>query len=151
MGSFVYSQNDSSRTTLTKPGFSIDYIAGFKNVYNEETKRDNLILYNSEIDHIKKLGFTSDSTVKVTTEDSYEEINIDKINKISFKRGNKMGLGVGIGAVVGFLSGVIYGAVFVSNVSDGKQEFTGEYIGPVTIGGILMAIPGAILGGTFGA
>ena len=77
MVSVVYSQNDSTLTIRTKPGFSIDYIAGFKNVYP----------YYAEIIDIKKLSFITDSTVKVSAEDSYEEINIDYINEISFQSG----------------------------------------------------------------
>ena len=144
MVSVVYSQNDSTLTIRTKPGFSIDYIAGFKNAYPDY----------AEIIDIKKLSFITDSTVKVTispvsaftAKDSYKEININKINEIRFKGDNKMGQGAGIGAGLGFLIGAILGV----GVANDESPSIGETIGAATTFGIFSALPGAILGGIIG-
>ena len=148
MVSVVYSQNDSAWTIRTKPGFSIDYIAGFKNVSPIYVE----IIY-ADITDFKKLSFITDSTVKVTAKDSYKEININKIKEIRFIDGNELGSGIGIGAGLGFLIGAIFGAGVANSteVNDGIPPSFGETIGAAATFGIFSALPGAILGGIIGA
>ncbi|MEO8210847.1 MAG: hypothetical protein ABI840_09805 [bacterium] len=145
--SIAFSQNDSTKIFKMKD-FSISYIKGLANLYNDVTKKNNRVSLITTVEDITKLSFMNDTIISISTERSQsQQLNLDKITQLSIYRGSNtwkgIVIGAGAGAVLGFLVGVLSGS------TEGTIWFTPEATG-VLMG--IVGIPlGAIIGGIVGA
>jgi hypothetical protein len=94
---------------------------------------------------------SEDSSVVILKDEVKKTINLYKINKIIFHE-NGLAKGITLGGIIGFGIGFLLGTIAGPfSTGDGESSNFGDHLSFGTLAGIILAVPGVIVGGITGA
>jgi len=125
--------------------------ATFSQVVNTQNDIKYKAWFESMDGSLKQKGFLvelKDSSIVFGTQQNLEDIAVSNLQLLKFRKKNAIGKSLGYGALIGFGIGGLIGLASGDDKS-GFIRFTAE---AKALGlGIIMSIPGAIVGATMGA
>jgi hypothetical protein len=120
------------------------------NLYCQKVKGSHwqIVKVDSSVINVKRMDTVIKDTLVIFIAGNARRIPVDSINSIIRVRKGVAGRGVGIGAAAGFVFGA--SVFFISELTTGEPAYFGTGTDEL-FAGIILAIPGAIIGGIVAA